>query len=184
MNLFVLVITLLSSIIGLLLLFITNLFVKIKKANKKLELEISQNENLNMLNDNIRCFKHDFDNIMQSIGGYIFSEDINGLKSYYSKLSNDFIEYKNLSYLNPQTINNPAIYALISSKFKKANELKISFNIETFLDFNTLKINIYEFCKILGILLDNAIEASLESQNKLINLIIRNDKRNNMQLLL
>jgi two-component system sensor histidine kinase AgrC len=120
---------------------------------------------------------------MQSIGGYIFSEDMYGLKTYYSKLSNDFIEYKNLSYLNPKTINNPAIYALISSKFNKASDLKISFKLETFLDFNTLKISIYDFCKILGILLDNAIEASMECENKIINLIIRYDKRNNIQLL-
>lgn len=51
------------------------------------------------------------------------------------------------------------------------------------LDLNILKMKIYEFARILGILLDNAIEASDECEEKIINITFRNDTKNNRQLI-
>ena len=45
-------------------------------------------------------------------------------------------------------------------------------------------MKIYEFAKILGILLDNAIEASSESKEKIINLDFKNDTKNSRQLII
>ncbi len=52
------------------------------------------------------------------------------------------------------------------------------------LDLNTLKMKIYEFARILGILLDNAIDASNECNEKIINIMFRNDSKNNRQLII
>ena len=56
-------------------------------------------------------------------------------------------------------------------------------NMTFLLDLNTLKMKIYEFARILGILLDNAIEASNECNEKIINITFRNDTKNNRQLI-
>lgn len=45
-------------------------------------------------------------------------------------------------------------------------------------------MKIYEFARILGILLDNAIEASSESEEKIINLTFRNDIKNSRELII
>ncbi len=52
------------------------------------------------------------------------------------------------------------------------------------LDLDTLKMRIYDFARILGILLDNAIEASKECEEKIINIAFREDRRNNRQLII
>ena len=52
------------------------------------------------------------------------------------------------------------------------------------LDLNDLKMKIYEFARILGIFLDNAIEAGSECEEKIINLTFRNDTKNNRQLII
>ena len=52
------------------------------------------------------------------------------------------------------------------------------------LDLNDLKMKIYEFARILGILLDNAIEASKECEEKIINITFRNDTRNDRQFII
>ena len=57
-------------------------------------------------------------------------------------------------------------------------------NITFLLDLSKLNMKIYEFARILGILLDNAIEASLECEEKLINLTFREDSRNSRQLII
>ena len=44
-------------------------------------------------------------------------------------------------------------------------------------------MKIYEFARILGILLDNAIEASNECEEKIINIIFRDDEKNHRQLI-
>lgn len=75
------------------------------------------------------------------------------------------------------------IYNLLTSKYHEAESKDIKMNMTFLLDLNTLKMKIYEFARILGILLDNAIEASSECDEKIINITFRNDSKNNRQLI-
>lgn len=158
--------------------------MKLEKATEDLEKEKLYNKTLQILHDNIRAFKHDFSNIIAGIGGYVETNDIEGLKKYYRQLLQDCKQVNNLSSLNPDTINNPAVYAVLANKYYKADNLGIKISLESFIDFNKLHMEIYEFTRILGILMDNAIESSSECDEKLINVIIRNDTRQNRQLLI
>ena len=111
-------------------------------------------------------------------GGYVNSEDLDGLKSYYSQLQEDCQRVNNLTTLNPTSINNPAVYSILASKYHKADELGIKINLEFFLDLNTLNINIYEFSRILGILIDNAIEEAQKCKEKMVKVIFRRENKN------
>lgn len=178
----------LISIIILLGYYFISFYSIIKTTNlqqTKQVLEQTQqyNKTLCILHDNIRCFKHDYNNMITTIGGYVQSEDIEGLKQYYSQLLLDCSRSNNLSTLSPEVINEPAIYSLLTNKYHKASEFGIDINIEAFLDFHKLNMKIYEFTKILGILLDNAIAAAQECEKKVINVTIRKDFKVNRQLL-
>lgn len=148
---------------------------KLEETSRDLEGEKLVNKSLTILHDNIRAFKHDFNNIVQAIGGYVTTNDMDGLKKYYSQLFDDCQRVNNLTTLSPEVINNPAIYSLLASKYHKADELGIKIDLEVFLDLNTLKVKVYELTRILGILLDNAIEATLECDEKFIKVEIRKD---------
>jgi two-component system sensor histidine kinase AgrC len=65
-----------------------------------------------------------------------------------------------------------------------ADELGIKIDLEVFMDLNELNINSYELTRILGILMNNAIEASKECDEKIINVTFRKDKRKNVQLII
>ena len=149
-----------------------------------LEQEKEANRILKASQDELHGFRHDFSNIMCTIGGYVLVSDMDGLKKYYSQIQKDITKINNLSALNPDRINNPAVFVLISSKYSKALELGIEMNINVFLNLNTLNMKIYEFTRTLGILLDNAIEAAKECDVKTINLEIRKDSARNRQILL
>ena len=148
---------------------------KLEQTAKDLETEKIYNQTLTLLHDNIRCFKHDFDNIVQILGGYIDLGDMDGLKNYYKSLLEDCKLTNNLNVLNPQTINNPSIYSLLNNKYYKAANDGVTMNFEIFSDLSKINTNIYELSRILGILLDNAIEAARETDEKVINIIIRSD---------
>lgn len=168
---------------GLSIYSLTRVF-KLTLTTRKLESAEEYNNTLHILHDNVRGFKHDFDNIVTTIGGYIRTEDMNGLKKYYLQLEDDCQRVNNLYLLNPEIINNDGIYNLLTKKYNEAEEKDIKVNITFLLGLSTLHMKIYEFARILGILLDNAIEASSECEERIINLTFRNDSKNSRELIL
>lgn len=158
--------------------------MKLTLTTKKLQSAEEYNHTLRILHDNVRGFKHDFDNIVTTIGGYIRTNDMEGLKDYYVQLEDDCQRVNNLYILNPDVVNNDGIYNLLTKKYNEAESKDIKVNISFLLDLNTLHMKIYEFARILGILLDNAIEASSECEEKIINLTFRNDEKNHRQLII
>ncbi len=122
--------------------------------------------------------------LYKQLVGYIGTNDMQGLQTYYSQLLVDCDKVNNLYTLSPEVINNPAIYSLLTSKYHKADELGIKIHLEVFLNLNDLNMQIYEFTRTLGILMDNAIEAAYECEDKVINVEIRKDFKVNRQLLI
>ena len=157
--------------------------IKLDITRQKLQNAEEYNKTLTILHDNVRGFKHDFDNIVTTIGGYIKTNDMEGLKKYYLQLEDDCQKVNNLYILNPKLINNPGVYSLLTTKYQEADEKEIKINMSLLLDLNKLNMKIYEFTRVLGILLDNAIDASNECEEKVINIIFRDDSKNHRQLI-
>lgn len=157
---------------------------KLESTSMNLEEAQLYNKTLQILHDNIRGFKHDFWNIVQGIGGYIDKNDMEGLQQYYSKLVEDCQQVNNLTALSPSVVNNPAVYNVLANKYHMADELGIKINLEVFMDLNELNINSYELTRTIGILMNNAIEASKECEEKVINVTFRKDKNKHMQLVI
>lgn len=158
--------------------------MKLAKALEDKETLELYNNTLNKLHDDIRAFKHDFNNIVQAIGGYVASNDINGLAVYYKDLLEDCQTVNNLTTLSPEVINNPSVHNLLASKYHLADEKGIKINLDIFLDINKLNIKIYELTRILGILLDNAIEAAEECEKRIINIEFKIDPLRHRQLII
>lgn len=179
----------LSSVLVLLVYFFISIYSlsrtnKLEITTENLEQEKLYNKTLTILYDNIRGFKHDFNNIVQAIGGYISTDNMEGLKDYYSDLVIDCRKSNNLAILNPELINNPAIYSILTSKYHKAEELGITMNFDIFMDLETLNIKTYDLTRILGILLDNAIDACNKCDEKDIYITMRKDNKSNKQLIM
>ncbi|MBR2744612.1 MAG: GHKL domain-containing protein [Clostridia bacterium] len=149
----------------------------LEKTKEDLENEKLYNKTLTLLHDNIRCFKHDFNNIVQAIGGYISLNDMDGLKKYYNNLLEECTITNNLNVLNPETINNPSVYSLLTNKYYLATQKNIKMTFSIFADLSKIDSNMYELSRILGILLDNAIEAAEESNEKIIEIELKSDQK-------
>lgn len=178
----------LINLVGLIVYIIFNLYTictvsKLEITSMNLEEAQLYNKTLEILQDNTRAFRHDFANILQGMVGYMDNNDIEGLRKYYSQLVDDIQQSNNLTTLSPKVVNNPAIYNVLATKYHKADSLGIKIHLEAFLDMNELHMKIYEFTRVLGILMDNAIEATSECDNKMINVTFRKDNRKHMQLL-
>ena len=158
-----------TLLILVLLIYTTHLII----LNYKKENEVN---NLNLICDSTRAFKHDFNNIMHSIGGYIKTNNITDLKKYYDKLIPECFCINNLHQFHSQLMQNPALYSIISNKYNLAeqNNIKMTLNIST--NLNNLRIDDYSLTRIIGILLDNSIEASKECNSKIVNISFEENK--------
>lgn len=160
-----------------------NKTMKLQVTAQNLESAENYNVTLGYLYDNVKAFHHDFDNMLFIIGGFIDNNDIDGLRKYYKNLERDSERVNNIALLNPKLINNSGIYNLLMSKYKKAQDNNVEIKLDFFFDFNRLQMPIYEFSRILGILLDNSIEAACESDEKKVNILFRDSPNNQTQII-
>lgn len=160
----------------------THKFNKLEITKRELETANLYNSTLSKLVDMNRDFKHNISNVINSIGGYIELNDMKGLKEYYETgILLDIRKVQNLSLFNPQTINNPSVFGLLLGKLDYARNMNVEFNLTSFFDYSQINMNIFEFVKIFGILLDNAIEASSKSKEKVVDVHISIDFYNRKQ---
>ena len=166
-------------------------FISFSSLTRTMELQITTenlesvenyNNTLTILYDNVKAFKHDFDNMIFTIGGFINTNDMNGLKKYYSSLEKECQNINNVALLNPTLINNPGIYNLLTAKYKKAKDDNVEIQLEFFFDLNKLHMPIYDFSRMLGIFLDNAIEAAALSKEKIVKIIFRDSSKSHVQI--
>lgn len=171
----------LSEIFNLIIINLLSIynFVLIN-INKKRQTEIN---NLTLICDSTRAFKHDFNNIMHSIGGYIKTNNLDDLKTYYDKLIPECFCVNNLYRFHSKLMQNSALYSIISNKYNLAekNDIKMTLNISA--DLNSLRIDDYSLTRIIGILLDNSIEAAKECNKKIINISFE-ENRNKQSIII
>lgn len=176
------------SFVSLLAYFLISFYsiaksMKLQITTRNLKTAENYNITLSILYDNVKAFQHDFNNMVFTIGGFIDTNDIEGLKKYYSSLAKDCQKVNNIALLNPTIINNPGIYNLLSAKYQKASNQNVEIQLEIFLDLNNLHMPIYDFSRMLGILIDNAIEAASSTSEKIVKILFRDSTQSRTQII-
>ncbi len=135
--------------------------------------------NLESMYNGLRSFKHDYINILLSMSGYIENNDIDGLKEFFE---NKIFPTKNLIDQGDYKLNQLGnigvleIKSLLCAKMIYAHESGIDVTIDIPDRVDSFLMDTVDLARILGIFLDNAIEAALETQLPQLGLnIIQND---------
>lgn len=155
-----------------------NQFIKAKRLEKVSEV-VTLNSNLNSYIDQIeklyremRSFKHDHNNIMLSINWFLKQNDLEGLKKFYEeelvKSSFNDPQYQLLNKLT--LIDDPSLKGVLLSKLSlcEASDIELTIDIDGF----EIDIEPLDLARIVGILIDNAIEAAVASDDKHIKIYL------------
>jgi two-component system sensor histidine kinase AgrC len=161
---------------------------EIEFKNKKIEFETLQEytSNLELMYNDMRTFRHDYVNILSSMKGYIEQKDLKGLDEFFNKkilLISEDISKKNYKLELLQHIKVTELKGLLSSKVIRAQELGIDVFIDIMELIEFINMDIIDLCRAIGILLDNAIEATLICKTPSIKLGIIN-KKNSIVILI
>lgn len=164
---------------------IYNLKFVVKHEDTELELAntITYNETLKKVNEGVRGFKHDMGNIVQAILGYIAINDSEGAKKYCQNLVIGFNDINILSILSPKVIDDPAIYGVVVNKILIARDKDMTLSLDINTSVADINFSKFELSRILGVLLDNAIEAGEQSEEKKLVLNMRHDHDRNVDII-
>lgn len=174
------------STISIFLISIYGIFSRREAIINKIKIDIleEKNKNLSEVNDYTRCFKHDFNNIIQAIDGYIMVNDMAALQKYFSGLLKECNCMNSMDLLNNKGTENPAIYGVLLNKYKRAEENNINMNIDIMVSLDKFKEKSYVLSRMIGILLDNAIEATSECEEKIVNVQFVKEEGKNRNLII
>ncbi|MBO3444238.1 GHKL domain-containing protein [Clostridium sp. CCUG 7971] len=156
--------------------FIAFLFLVSMVNNENRLKEINEyNKKLEIMTNEMKKFRHDYKNILLSMNGYMQENDMEGLKEFFysniEPLSENLNSY-NFNITSVSNIKNIELKGLILSKLIKAEELGINININIYKNIKNINMNVVDLCRVLGIILDNCIEASLECKKPNIDICI------------
>ncbi len=121
--------------------------------------------------DTLRSFKHDYHNIMLSMSHYVESGDVEGLRTFFDKTITPINKQisTDTAHLNQlKKLGIPELKGLLTSKLLYAADRGIAVKIDVHDEVSTLPMNTIDLVRVTGILLDNAIEAALESDTPTI----------------
>ncbi|WP_024834186.1 sensor histidine kinase [Ruminiclostridium josui] len=127
------------------------------------------NESLKDTLQKLRHFKHDYNNHFSTLNFMLSNNKYEEARNYVSELSGNVSNINTAIY----NIENVALFAIISSKLDKAKKSNIKFNLQVVGVVNSIpELKVSELCAIIGIFLDNAIEAAEESRERTIDMSI------------
>ncbi len=156
-----LIYALISITIYMVLIYIMQKDIENKQQKKELEYMQSYTSGLEKNYNEMRKFKHDYQNILTSLESYINDEDLPGLKAYYYqnvKPTSNIISDNTFKLSQLSNIKVREIKSIIASKLLYSQELGIDTEFEGKDIIEKINMNPIILVRSLGILLDNAIE--------------------------
>lgn len=164
------------SVLSLSILLVFYNMYLVLKRNQELSLREAQAKimedyahRMDSFYKELRVFRHDYRNILSTLQCYIDEGDLNGLRHYYHTqllpsaeiLSNDGFQLGKL-----QLIHNTAVKGLLYTKITSILNQKLCFELELSEPVDKIAMDSLPLCRVLGILIDNAVEAAQASPEK------------------
>ena len=173
---------------GYLLVMLLLLFAMRHSYLEKMQTEAKQKalqdlqdytHHLEIMYNGLRSFKHDYINILLSMSGYIANNDMGELKQFFeTKIfpTKNLIDQGDYKLNQLGNIGVLEIKSLLCAKLIYAHESGIDVTIDVPDRVDSFPMDTVDLARILGIFLDNAIEASPTAEQPQIGLnIIRHE---------
>ncbi|PTI50222.1 accessory regulator AgrC [Staphylococcus warneri] len=159
------------SIIVFILSMFTLREMRYKRNLQEIETYYEYTLKIESINNEMRKFRHDYVNILSTMSEFIREDDMPGLRQYFNEQivpMKDNLETRSLKLNGIEKLKVREIKGLITTKILQAQEKEIAISIEVPDVIERIDMNTIELSRIIGITLDNAIEASESLEDALI----------------
>ncbi|RIO65585.1 quorum-sensing sensor histidine kinase AgrC, partial [Staphylococcus haemolyticus] len=163
-----------------LIIFISNYMIKelrYKRNMEEIETYYEYTLQIESINNEMRKFRHDYVNILTTMSEYIREDDMPGLRQYFNENivpMKDNLQMKSIKINGTENLKVRAIKGLVTTKILQAQEKNIPISIEVPELVEHIEMNTIDLSRIIGIITDNAIEASETHEDALIRIAFIN----------
>ena len=161
---------------------------EIDLITKQDEVETLKNHTATIENllDEMQKSRHDYKNMILSMRDFVEEKRFDELEQYFSEeiLKSETLEKISKSiYLATKKIKQLPLKSLINAKLNGAMSGGINVEITIFSEVDITSVPTLDLCRIIGNLLDNAVEATSVSDNNVISLVmLKNDNQYSITL--
>ncbi|PTH38940.1 quorum-sensing sensor histidine kinase AgrC [Staphylococcus agnetis] len=155
----------------LLVTITTSREINYRRSQQEIEDYYNYTLRVEQVNNRMRKFRHDYINILSTMSEYLREDDLEGLKAYYNKHISplkDHFEANTLKLNGVENLKVKEIKGVITTKILQAQERQIEISVEVADEINEINMEMIDLSRILGIIMDNAIEASMNLESPMI----------------
>lgn len=135
------------------------------------------NEQVDESYETVRAFRHDFTNILIAMRESIAMRDIDLIQATYGHIlegSNEVLKQNRSEVIKLSRIKVPEVKSVVMAKILAAEKRGVTIELELTDDISDLRLKPLDIVRLLGIVLDNAIESALETANPQVTIALFN----------
>jgi len=141
---------------------------EINEQKTELKYQKLYNSSMEAMLFEVSRFRHNYSNTLAVLKGFADSGDFERLKKYI----NELCQKQHIAFADNRStltqIKNGAVAGLLASKMLMAEKSEVVFKLSVNGELDSVNMPLMELCEVLGILLDNAVEAAAESAGKYV----------------
>ncbi len=123
----------------------------------------------------VRSFRHDYKNLLAGLAWQAKEGRQDELQAALSELESDFDRHLGEKIRLSVQIGNlriPQVRSLLLSKLGEMQKKGVEYRLEVLYPVETVNINVWDFVRCLGILVDNAVEAAMDAEPSWVEIIL------------
>ena len=137
-------------------------------------------QDLEMLRREVRTFRHDYKNLLAGLSQQAGKGELEGLRRTLSQLDAGFDVRLGAKIQESAQIGNlqiPEVRSLLLSKLTAMREKGVECRLEVLYPLADVNMDVWDFVRCLGILIDNGVEAALDAGQPWVEIILLAQER-------
>jgi len=144
--------------------------LSVRRIDDQRAMLVDANEKLEQLNRTLRVQRHDFMNHLQVVSGLIEMGEHQEASDYIEQVYGDIQQVS-----RALKTSSPAINALLQAKMNEAEKRKIAMEVSIHSSWEHFPLPGWEMCRVLGNLIDNAMDALSGTKAPKVTVTLRED---------
>ena len=132
-------------------------------------------QDLEMIRREVRIFRHDYKNLLAGLSQQAGEGELEGLRRTLSELDAGFdlrLGQKIQASTQIGNLRIPEVRSLLLSKLTAMREKGVECRLEAHYPVAAVDMDVWDFVRCLGILIDNAVEAALDTERPWVEIVL------------
>lgn len=176
--LYCLLVVVMVVLMAVLVVYLAQRFDAVRKMQAQQDVIAQQRlyeQDLETIRREVRAFRHDYKNLLAGLSWQAGQGELEGLRRTLSELDAGFDLRLGRRIQTSTQIGNlqiPEVRSLILSKLTAMQKKEVEYRLEVLYPVSAVDMDVWDFVRCLGILIDNAMEAATDAEQPWVEIVL------------